>query len=135
MDLGLRIIKSLHAQWLVNIYNYFTTASSSRDIFFKGLKKGGISRVLDGSMIIPPEDPFMCIRPFYVHPSTFFEKYFIYTDSADVVWTRWGSPNYTDACIFMHVLALGRAANESVDSLCRDGANTPICTYIHTKAF
>ena len=61
VDLRLSIIKPLHAQWLVNIYNYFTTASSGRDIIFKGWKKAGISGVLDGSTILPPEDPFETI--------------------------------------------------------------------------
>jgi len=45
----------------VNIYNYFTTASSGRDIILKGWKKAGISGILDGSTILPPEDPFETI--------------------------------------------------------------------------
>jgi len=61
VDLRLSIIKPLHAQWLVNIYNYFTTASSGRDIILKGWKKAGISGILDGSTILPPEDPFETI--------------------------------------------------------------------------
>ena len=58
VDLRMSIIKPLHAQWLVNIYTYFTSASHGREIILKGWKKAGISGLLDGTTILPPEDPF-----------------------------------------------------------------------------
>jgi len=35
IDLKLNVIKPLHAQWLVDIYNYSTTADG-RQVIFKG---------------------------------------------------------------------------------------------------
>ena len=58
VDLRLTVIKPLHAQWLVNIYNYFTSSTHGRDIILKGYKKTGICSVLDGTVTLPPEDPF-----------------------------------------------------------------------------
>ena len=58
VDLRMSVIKPLHAQWLVNMYTYFTSASHGREIILKGWKKAGISGLLDGSTILPPEDPF-----------------------------------------------------------------------------
>ena len=60
IEVGLRksIIKPLHAQWLVNIYTYFTSASHGRDIIFKGWKKAGISGLLHRTTTLPSEDPF-----------------------------------------------------------------------------
>ena len=55
IDLRMSIIKPLHAQWLVNIYTYFTSASH---VILKGWKKAGISGLLDGTTTLPPEDPF-----------------------------------------------------------------------------
>ena len=57
VDLRLSVIKPLHAQWLVNMFSYFTT-SHGREIILKGWKKAGISGLLDGTTVIPPEDPF-----------------------------------------------------------------------------
>jgi len=48
------VIKPRHAQWLVNIYTYFTSASHVRDIILKGWKKAGL---LDRTTTLPPEDP------------------------------------------------------------------------------
>ena len=52
VNLRMSVIKPLHAQWLVNIYTYFTSASHGRDI------KAGISGLLDGTTTLPPENPF-----------------------------------------------------------------------------
>lgn len=57
VDLRLSVIKPLHAAWLVAIFNYFTTPEG-RDIIFKGWKKAGISGLLDGSIQLPPDNPF-----------------------------------------------------------------------------
>jgi len=46
----------LHAQWLVNIYAYFTSASWPG--YYLGWKKAGISGLLDETTMLPPEDPF-----------------------------------------------------------------------------
>ena len=53
----LSVIKPLHAQWLINMFSYFTT-SHGHEIILKGWKKAGISGLLDGTTVIPPEDPF-----------------------------------------------------------------------------
>ena len=58
VDLKMSIIKPLHAQWLVNIYTYFTSASHGRNIILKGWKKAKIGGLLDGTTILPPKDPF-----------------------------------------------------------------------------
>lgn len=57
VDLRLTTIKPLHAQWLIEIYNYFSTEKGVK-IIFKGRKKSRVSGVLDGSFVLPPEDPF-----------------------------------------------------------------------------
>ena len=57
VDLRLSVIKPLHAQWLVKIFNFFTT-SEGRDIIIKGWKKAGISGLFDWSTALPPADPF-----------------------------------------------------------------------------
>ena len=59
MDLRLSVIKPLHVQWLVNIYTFFT--SSGRDTIRRGWKKAGISGLLDGTTVLPPEDPYEAI--------------------------------------------------------------------------
>ncbi len=41
VDLRLSFIKPLHAQWLVDVYNYFSSVDG-REIIFKGWKKAGI---------------------------------------------------------------------------------------------
>ena len=58
VDLRLSVIKPLHAQWLVNIYMHFTSASCGQDTILRGWKKAGISGLLDGTITLPPEDPF-----------------------------------------------------------------------------
>ena len=54
------MIKPLHAQWLVNMYNFFTQPDG-RIIILKGWQKAGISGLLDGTIVLPPEDPFETI--------------------------------------------------------------------------
>ena len=39
VDLKMSVIKPLHAQWLVNIYTYLTSASHGRDIILNDLSK------------------------------------------------------------------------------------------------
>lgn len=62
VDLRLTVIKPLHAQWLVNMYNFFTT-KKGMDIVIKGWRKAGISGLLDGSTTLPPVDPFEDLPP------------------------------------------------------------------------
>ena len=60
VDLRLTVIKPLHAQWLVNMYNYFTTPNG-KEIVLKGWRKSGVTGVLNGTVTLPPEDPFETI--------------------------------------------------------------------------
>ena len=53
-------VKPLHAEWLISMYNYFTTRKGA-EIIVKGWKKSGIAGLLDGTTILPPEDPFLVI--------------------------------------------------------------------------
>jgi hypothetical protein len=48
----------MHSGLSIFAHNYFTSVSHGRDIIPKGWKKAGISGLLDGTTIIPPEDPF-----------------------------------------------------------------------------
>ena len=60
VDFRLSVIKPLHAQWLVNLYNFFST-EKGRKVIYNGWMKAGISGLLDGTTVLPPEDPFECI--------------------------------------------------------------------------
>ena len=60
VDFRLTVINSLHAQWLVNMYNFFTTPPG-KEIILKGWEKAGISGLLNGTTVLPPEDPFKVI--------------------------------------------------------------------------
>uniref|UniRef100_A0A1X7VL66 DDE-1 domain-containing protein n=1 Tax=Amphimedon queenslandica TaxID=400682 RepID=A0A1X7VL66_AMPQE len=60
VDLKLSTIKPLHAQWLINLYNFFTT-TEGHAITLKGWKKAGISTLLDGTTTLGPDDPFKAI--------------------------------------------------------------------------
>ena len=60
VDLRLTVVKPLHAQWLVDMYNYFTTPQG-KEIIHKGWKKANILGTVDGSIILPPENPFQTI--------------------------------------------------------------------------
>ena len=57
VDLKLTAIKPLHAQWLISMYNFFTTRKGAQ-VFHKGWKKAGISGLLDGTTTVPSADPF-----------------------------------------------------------------------------
>ena len=56
-DLLLSVLKPLHAQWLVNLYNYFTSPDGVK-VISCGWKKAEITGLLDSTTILPPEDPF-----------------------------------------------------------------------------
>ena len=60
VDLRLSMIKPLHAQWLVNMYNFFTQPNG-RKVILKGWKKAGIAGLLDNTTLLSPEDPFETI--------------------------------------------------------------------------
>ena len=60
VDFRLTTIKPLHAQWLVNMYNFCTTDKGA-NIISRGWKKAGIAGLLDGSIELPYEDPFQTI--------------------------------------------------------------------------
>ena len=56
IDVDFRLT-ALHAQWLVNLFNFFTSRKGA-ELIMKGWKKAGIVGVLDGSIVLPSEDPF-----------------------------------------------------------------------------
>ena len=58
VDFRLTILKPLHAQWLIALYNQFTS-DKCKSVIFKGWKKSGVSGVLDESTVLPPVDPFI----------------------------------------------------------------------------
>ena len=60
VDFRLSVLKPLHAQWLVNLYNFFTSPDGSK-IVFQGWKKSEIAGLLDGTTILSPDDPFQSI--------------------------------------------------------------------------
>lgn len=57
VDLRLSILKPLHAQWLIQMYNYFTT-KKGKDITKNGWKKAGIADLFTANASLPNEDPF-----------------------------------------------------------------------------
>ena len=60
VDFRLSIMKPLHAQWLVNVYNYFTS-DKGKYVIAKGWKRAEISGLFDGTTQLPPEDPFQTL--------------------------------------------------------------------------
>ena len=60
VDLRLSVIKPLQAQWLVNMYNFFTQPNGKK-VILKGWKKAGIAGLLDNTTLLSPEDPFETI--------------------------------------------------------------------------
>ena len=56
-DIRLSVLKPLHAQWLVNLYNYLTSPDGAK-VISRGWKKAEITGLLDGTTVLPPEDPF-----------------------------------------------------------------------------
>ena len=68
VNFRLSAIKPLHAQWLINMYNFFT-AEKGLKVVSKGWEKAGITGILDGSITLPKEDPFeeFCSSSLFVH--------------------------------------------------------------------
>ena len=62
VDFHLSKIKPLHAQWLIDMYNYFTAEKGSQ-IVLKGWKKAGIMDLFSGESILSPEDPYEKFYP------------------------------------------------------------------------
>ena len=60
VDLRLSVIKPLQAQWLVNMYNFFTQPNGKK-VILKGWKKAGIAGLLDNTTLLSPEDPLEAI--------------------------------------------------------------------------
>ena len=78
VNFRLSVIKPLHAQWLVNLYNFFST-ERGRQVICKGWKKAGILGLLDGTTVLPPEDPFeytLFIMPIDLSLITLLKKNF-----------------------------------------------------------
>ena len=53
-------MKPLHAQWLVNPYNYFAD-EKGKEVIAKGWERAEISGLLHGATELAPEDPFHAI--------------------------------------------------------------------------
>lgn len=53
VDLRLTVLKPLHAQWLVDMYNHFSTAIG-KEMILKGWKRAEVQGVIDGSVTLPP---------------------------------------------------------------------------------
>ena len=60
VDLRLSVMKPLHAQWLVSMYDHLT-GQRGKEVILKGWKGGGISGLFDSTTKLPPEDPFQSI--------------------------------------------------------------------------
>ena len=60
VDFQLSTVKPRHAWWLIALYNYLTS-SKGRNVILKGWKKAGVAGLLDGTTLLPPEDPFHSI--------------------------------------------------------------------------
>lgn len=60
VDFRLTIIKPLHAQWLVDMFN-FLSSQKGADIIIKGWTKAGVVGVLDGTIALPRDDPFKAL--------------------------------------------------------------------------
>lgn len=60
VDLKLTVIKPLHAQWLVSMYDHLT-GQRGKEVILKGWKRAGISGLFDSTTKLPPEDPFQSI--------------------------------------------------------------------------
>lgn len=56
VDFRLTVIKPLRAQWLVDMFNFFTTQNGA-EIIIKGWKKAGIIGILDGIIMLTSEHP------------------------------------------------------------------------------
>ena len=61
VDFRLSVLKPLHAQWLVKMYNFFTT-ERGKGVISKGWKKARLSGLLDGTTGMSPEDPLYTLQ-------------------------------------------------------------------------
>ena len=60
VDLKLLVLKPIHATWLVELFNFFT--STERKVYvLKGWEKAGIKDVFNGKEVLPPVDPYQDI--------------------------------------------------------------------------
>ena len=57
VDFNLTRLKPIHANWMVEMYN-FLTCEEGRLIILNGWKKAGITGVVQKTDILPPKDPF-----------------------------------------------------------------------------
>ena len=60
VEFCLTTINSLHAQWIVNMYNFFNSQKGS-PVTVKGWKKAEIAGLFNGTTLLPPEDPFRTV--------------------------------------------------------------------------
>ena len=60
VDLKLSVLKPIHATWLVELYNFFTS-TEGKVYVLKGWEKAGIKDVLNGKEVLPPVDPYQDI--------------------------------------------------------------------------
>ena len=66
VDFRPSVLKPLHAQWLVNMYNFFTS-EKGKTVISKGWKKAGITGLLNGTTVLSPEDSFSIDHGLTVH--------------------------------------------------------------------
>ena len=64
VDLRLTVIKALHATWLIELFNHLSSHEGSSHIM-KGWEKPGISAIVSGETMLPPEDPFSDLEVLY----------------------------------------------------------------------
>ena len=63
IDYRLSVLKPLHANWLISLYNYMSSAEG-KEIIISGWKKSGIFDAIQlGSGGLPPLDPFADLCP------------------------------------------------------------------------
>ena len=57
IDLRLSVLKPLHANWLVSLYNHLTSSDGKRHLM-KGWEKAAVAGVARGETSLTSEDPF-----------------------------------------------------------------------------
>ena len=57
VECKLSVLKPIHATWLVEMYNYVTSAQGRIHVL-KGWEKAGIKGVVMGGEVLPPVDPY-----------------------------------------------------------------------------
>jgi len=60
VDLKLSVLKPIHATWLVELYNFFTS-TKGRVYVLKGWEKAGIKDGFSGKEVLLPVDPYQDI--------------------------------------------------------------------------